>query len=713
MTHHPTSQAPVFVGIDLGTTQCAVAYTSPTFQPSLLPLSTEGTLPSILYFPETLHEPLEEITWDLEQLFPQSRVGAEAEALIQNNPARGCRYIKQRLAEPDWYIVIDDHHLDAETLTTLLLIHIRKMMESKGIGRIEGVVLSVPAQFSDQARRSTIKAAEQAGLPVLGLIHEPTAAALSKGRVYKVPSFQNENTDPIAGTTSQKLLVFDLGGGTLDISCVEDTGDNLKVIATVGNPNLGGQDFDNLLVEWTAHKIEEAAGFDPLMNPLGFESLRSEAESIRKQLSNSLTTEFTCSFGDFSYNERWNRFSLQQLCQPLLKQCRDLILNALEEANWSDSKDVQPVLAGGASRMPMVHDLLEAIFVQPLDHSLDPGASIALGASLFAVQSHKPEALTDEALFLPGQQLKEVMSHPLGLLLQRDGSLHYDPLFPKNSPLPSRTQASGFTTSSENQSVLDLMFSQNPNQSNLDLQGLLAGCRLSGIPPMAAGEANIQLNIFYNLNGMIEIEATEDKTNSTLNTHWLPPHELLSIWERTNTSNLVLLIDISKSMEGKPLIEAKYAVHAFLQSLQQSPLDKHHVGLISFGFEGVKLLSDLQDDLVVLKGIVAQLSAGGKTPLAEGLTKAQQVLSKVPIDEDKHVIVLSDGKPNSPDDAEESARRLREKGVRIITVGLGDGVDESFLRYKVCGHPEDYHGVEDPFVLPYTFQTLARSLRQS
>lgn len=706
MSHQNPSQAPVFVGIDLGSTQCAAAFVSDEQQATMIPLAPKGVLPSVLYFPRQLTQEKQasEITWNIKDLLPVSVVGEEALAYLQDDPTRGCCYIKQRLHQPSWFLDIDDWQLDAETLTCLLLLHIKERLLPQLPGPLAGVVISIPAQFSDQARRSTLQAAKLAGLPVLGLLHEPTAAALAHGYAYSVPTLLTPEPQQVL---TEKLLVFDLGGGTLDISCVETTPESMQVRATVGDPNLGGQDFDNAILEDMSPRMELALGIDPLLHPFAFVSLQQAVIQTRESLSSRSPTTLSWQYNDWKWSEEWSHDKLNNVSAPLLARCKSLTHHALLTAGWEPASDFDIILAGGASRMPIVHGFLEAEFEKELRHHLDPGSAIAVGAAQFAYQNRNQRGLSDADLFLPGRKVEERMPHPLGFLIQSEGKLHYQPIFPRNSPLPVETKAAGFTTSYDKQTVLDLLLSQDPGQDHLDLEGLVAGCRLKGIPPLPAQTPEIHLTVRYSLEGLIEIEGWEETTQTSLETEWLLPEDLFARWKRTQTLHLVLLIDTSKSMQGRPLVEAKYAVHSFLQSLLLSPLDQHTISLISFGFEGVKVLAELQKDVLVLQGIVGQLSAGGKTPLRQALQKAGEIVSQAAPSDEKQLLVLSDGKPNDPEMAALAAGTLKSSGTIIRAVGLGPEVDADFLAKQVCSTPDDYFGVEDPFALPYTFQTLA------
>ncbi len=719
------SKRPVAIGVDLGTTHSSVVALDRNQAPFLLPLAPpHHNVPTAVFFPEEESADVSEVSWKQGSYEPTCLIGEEAQTRLLEEPHRGAQLFKRRMGETSWYLQVDQQQYTAESLSRLFLYQLRKHSEPhlhNLAGEVSGAVVTVPAYFPDAARRSTSKAAEAADWPLLGLLNEPTAAALAHGYQYQVPSFdllQQENRSSTSRSPQgDSILVFDLGGGTLDLSVLIATPEQLQVVASCGDPTLGCQDWDNRMAEIVADAFAQEFQWNPLEHPETYERLRRTCQSTRERLSQQHQVQLHFHPYGCQFSQRWTQTKLASQSQPLLDRCRALLRKVLDESNIKTSQVKQVLLAGGGSRMPMIIHLLHQYFDISPDTSLDPARAVATGAALFAAQislQATTQQRTDADRFLPGQSIKEVAPYPLGLLHLREKRLHYRPLFPKHTPLPAEITVDDLTTSHNHQTTLDLLLSQSIDVS-VRPDALLAACRISDIPPMPAGQVEMSVTFTYNTRGLVEVRAVQQETQTSLTATMLSSQDMMEQIQSSVSRHIIILVDTSASMKGRPLVEAKYAISRFLTVLeeqQSSSIQK--VGLVSFGANGVTLLSAPRHDYAYLRALTSQLASGGKTPMSGALTLCLSILQEMPAEEDvqeRLVVLVSDGLPNEPEQAKRAAQALHDADIRIIAIGLGEDVDANFLSTQICSTQEDYRSVSDPIALPVTFTSLAMELR--
>lgn len=466
------------VGIDLGTTNSALAYIH-NGVPEIIPLSDgQVLLPSVVL------------------IDPQgkARVGRDARDGLLAMPDRAIAAVKRQMGETN-PITLGDQHLLPEEVSALILKELRQRLTPiYGEQEIEAVI-TVPAYFSDIQRRATKRAGELAGFVVERIINEPTAAALAYG----------------LGTKDQhkRVMVYDLGGGTFDVSVLTLEQGVLEVHASNGNRRLGGEDFDWVLVDWMAQHLLKAHGIDPRSDLKARAQLKDLAEQVKWTLSEKTEALIESPIlmvhegQAVRLSEKISRRQFITLIRPFLDETIRLVSDVLDQAKLKAEDMDEVLLVGGSTRIPEVHAMLTDYFGRPMRNDIDPDLTVALGAAVQA--GLKSGALLDDGLVAT-----DVAPFSMGIASARPSWTgltpgYFAPIIPRNTTVPC-TRTEVFTTSYDGQSVINVEVYQGEDErvsNNLRL-GSFA---LSEIPPAPAGMEKIEVSFRYNLNGILEVTA--------------------------------------------------------------------------------------------------------------------------------------------------------------------------------------------------------------
>ncbi|MBI1925206.1 Hsp70 family protein [Candidatus Poribacteria bacterium] len=361
------------IGVDLGTTYSAIAMMDEHGKPTLI-LNAEGEriTPSAILF-----EGGEVI------------VGSDAKRAAISDADRVVLFVKRQMGKADWFFEVDGRRWTAPELSAEILKKLKRDAEERLGASIQEVVITVPAYFADRERTATLQAAELAGLTVLRLINEPTAAALAFGLYHPLPSppapleakRAGERGEAVRGS---KALVFDLGGGTFDVTLLEVEGETMRVLATDGDVYLGGKDWDDQVVNFVATAFESRFGFDPRSEAESYQDLRDRCERAKEQLSQLVKTSINCNYGGHSLRVELPRERFEPLTAALLAQTESTVNLVLQTAGvtWTDVGTV--LLSGGSTRMPQVRAMLKRISGKEPNASVDPDECVAKGAAIQA-----------------------------------------------------------------------------------------------------------------------------------------------------------------------------------------------------------------------------------------------------------------------------------------------------------------------------------------
>lgn len=463
------------IGIDLGTTNSVVAVMEGG-EPVIIP-NAEGsrTTPSVVAF-----------TKDGERL-----VGQAAKRQAVTNPERTITSIKRHMGT-DYKVTIDGKAMTPQEISSMILRKLKEEAEAYLGEKVEKAVITVPAYFTDAQRQATKDAGTIAGLEVLRIINEPTAAALAYG---------------LDKGQEHTVLVFDLGGGTFDVSILELDEGYIGVKATSGNNRLGGDDFDQRITDWLVSEFKKETGIDLSGDKMAMQRLKEAAEKAKIELSGLLQTNINLPFisatsaGPVHLDMTLTRAKFNELTADLVEKTMGPIRQALGDAGLQPHEVDRVILVGGSTRIPAVQEAIEKLMGKEAYKGINPDECVALGA---AVQAGVLAGEFDE-----GQGLILVDVTPLSLGIETLGGV-MTTLIKRNTPIPCR-ETKVFTTAADNQPAVDIHVLQGERPMAAD-NVTLGRFQLTGIPPAPRGVPQIEVTFDIDRNGIVNVTAKDRGT---------------------------------------------------------------------------------------------------------------------------------------------------------------------------------------------------------
>jgi chaperone protein DnaK len=474
------------VGIDLGTTNSLVAYVDGGI-PKVIP-DAEGRalLPSIVGFTGAGVVVGEAARRQL------ARNAARTVYSVKRLMGRGYEDVRDELGHFPFEVVpsaevvrikVGDREVTPPEVSAHVLRALKARAEAFFGEPVEQAVVTVPAYFNDAQRQATKDAGRIAGLDVLRIVNEPTAASLAYG----------------LGRLSQgTIVVYDLGGGTFDVSILRVHDGIFEVLATNGNTHLGGDDFDRMMVEWLLADVKAAHGADLAADPEAMQELRLAAEAAKCRLSFDERTTLTIPFEAFTYRREIARTDLEALIGPLVESTLGPCRRALADAGLDPAGVDEVVLVGGSTRIPLVRRRVQEVFGREPHSRLNPDEVVALGA---AVQAQILAGGITDMLLLDVT--------PLSLGIETLGGI-VSVLISRNTTIPTMAKEA-FTTSVDGQTTVDMHVLQGERELARDNRSL-ARFDLAGIDPMPAGMPKIEVTFLIDANGILQVKATELRT---------------------------------------------------------------------------------------------------------------------------------------------------------------------------------------------------------
>ena len=459
------------IGIDLGTTNSCVAVMEGG-QPTVI-ANTEGarTTPSVVAFTKT----------------GERLVGEPAKRQAVTNAERTISSIKREMGT-DYRVTIDDKKYSPQEISAMILQKLKKDAEGYLGEKVTEAVITVPAYFNDAQRQATKDAGKIAGLDVKRIINEPTAAALAYG-------LDNEK--------EQKIMVYDLGGGTFDVSVIEIGDGVIEVLSTAGNNRLGGDDFDQKVTDYMLAEFKKAEGVDLSNDKMALQRLKEAAEKAKKELSSATTTNINLPFitataeGPKHFDMNLTRAKFDELTHDLVEMTAEPVRRALSDAGITASELGQVLLVGGSSRIPAVQDKVRQLTGKEPSKNLNPDECVALGAS---IQGGKlaGDAGAGDILLLDVT--------PLSLSIETMGGIATR-LIERNTTIPTR-KSQIFSTAADNQTAVDINVVQGERQFARDNKSL-GQFRLDGIAPARRGVPQIEVTFDIDANGIVNVSAKD------------------------------------------------------------------------------------------------------------------------------------------------------------------------------------------------------------
>ena len=545
------------IGIDLGTTNSCVAVMEGG-QPTVI-ANAEGarTTPSVVAFTKT----------------GERLVGEPAKRQAVTNAEKTISSIKRDMGT-DHGRTIDDKKYSPQQISAMILQKLKADAENYLGEKVTEAVITVPAYFNDAQRQATKDAGKIAGLDVKRIINEPTAAALAYG-------LDNEG--------EQKIMVYDLGGGTFDVSIIEIGDGVIEVLSTNGDTHLGGDDFDQKIIDWMLAEFKAQEGVDLSNDKMALQRLKEAAEKAKKELSSATTTNINLPFitatadGPKHFDMNLTRAKFDELTHDLVEKTAIPVQNAMRDAGLNNSDLTKVLLVGGSTRIPAVQEKVKQLTGKEPNKSLNPDECVALGAS---IQGGKlaGDAGAGEILLLDVT--------PLSLSIETMGGVATR-LIERNTTIPTK-KSQVFSTAADNQTAVDINVLQGERQFARDNKSL-GQFRLDGIPPAMRGVPQIEVTFDIDANGIVNVSAKDLGTGK---------EQHITITASSNMSD----DDIEKAVKEAAEYEAQ-------DKKRKEAIDLRN-DADSFVFQTEKALNEVGD----------KISADEKSGVEADLAKVKEIL---------------------------------------------------------------------------------------
>ena len=610
------------IGIDLGTTNSCVAVMEGG-QPTVI-ANTEGarTTPSVVAFKKT----------------GERLVGEPAKRQAVTNAEKTISSIKREMGS-DYRVTIDDKKYSPQEISAMILQKLKKDAEGYLGETVTEAVITVPAYFNDAQRQATKDAGKIAGLEVKRIINEPTAAALAYG-------LDNEK--------EQKIMVYDLGGGTFDVSLIEIGDGVIEVLSTNGDTHLGGDDFDNRITQWLVDEFKKAEGVDLSGDKMAMQRLKEAAEKAKKELSTATTTNINLPFitatqdGPKHLDMNLTRAKFDELTHDLIERTAVPVQNALRDGGVTTSELGKVLLVGGSTRMLAAQEKVKQMTGKEPNKSLNPDECVAIGA---AIQGGKlaGDAGAGDILLLDVT--------PLSLSIETMGGVATR-LIERNTTIPTK-KSQIFSTAADNQTAVDIHVVQGEREFARDNKSL-GQFRLDGIPPARRGVPQIEVTFDIDANGIVNVSAKDLGTGK---------EQHITITSGSNMSEA----DIDKAVREAAEFEAQ-------DKKKKEGIDARNEA-DSMVFQTEKALEEVGD----------KISAADKSAVEADLNALKEAINRAPIDQmtDAQVEDIKAGKEKLMASAQALFAKVYEAAQQAGAGAQGAGPDMGGAGNASAGQDDD------------------------
>ncbi|MDE7398882.1 MAG: Hsp70 family protein [Oscillospiraceae bacterium] len=695
---------PRIVGIDLGTTYSVIACVDDvTKMPKIIPNKYgKSVTPSVIGFREDGYV-----------------IGEDAKAMEEMGDVNTASFYKLHMGDHSYKYSFFGKEYTAADLSAMFMRRLIEDAEKTVVDVISKAVITVPAYFEDAARNDTIKAGKSAGLEVLNIINEPTAACVAYG---------------LSGS-DKNVLVYDLGGGTFDVTIAKVTADSIDVIGTIGHHRLGGRDWDSAVADWLTERFESETGVDLSADSEMAAELMVKAENAKKQLTASMETDITVDDGTRKRKFKLTRGEFEDLTVYQLGLTTDLIARLFKDTglSWNDIDGVVPV--GGSTKMPMVKDFILSNGVKILS-GVHPDEAVAIGAAVQAnigrvcatlpgTESPKSSlGMKREELnltLMPGaRMISDVIPHSLGMIIENAEGTRYinDIMIPRNTKCRDarKTKRRELSVSSEkSRNRLDIYLLQGESSSP-EKCTVAKRYVFRDIDYVDGGKSVIEITFAHTINGTIDIKAVQTETGLELPFCEKPIPDDMSWVEKSPrgaaVGALVMALDLSGSMRReiagvKSIDAAKVAMKGFAEKFRGTDIA---IGIIGFSDADMVLCrptTDMKKIFAAINELSIGMTGGGN--YCNPLTAMFEELRRFDSDPFLYAIVLTDGEwyTNACCGAIAKKADFISHGMDIIGMGFGDA-DYEFL--KSISTREELANVDDITHLGANLSNIAKEI---
>lgn len=690
------------VGIDLGTTFSAVARIDPnTGKPVVIKNGFgSATTPSVLCFER-----------DGNILF-----GEDAKNMQSIGDTNAIAFFKRSMGKDMFSVDILGKTYTATDLSAILLKKLKEEAEEQINERIDAAVITVPAYFTHKERAATIEAGKRAGLEVIAIINEPTAAAFAYGL--------NEKKE------EQTVLIYDLGGGTFDVTLAQINQNEISILGSDGDHELGGKDWDDCIARYLASEFLEKYDVDLSDDPEMVASLLVTAENVKKQLTSKDMVSIPITYQDVRGTIDITEETFESISQFLIGTTKDVTERLMDsvEVNWSQIDGV--ILVGGSTRMRMIHNYVYEMSGKPPLSGVNVDEAVALGAAIRANITDKGEAIAtigglfgrtkSSGLSIQGAKaVTDVTAHSLGMIsISPDGEEYINSIIiKKNTKIPaSNTKPFNLRTRAKD-NELEVYVLQGEYKRPLD-NTIINKYVISKIEKTSPPNSVIEVTYEYTANGVIEVSAVQKETGKKLPIKIEPVPEDMSWTDLSPKDNasggampsvdVMLAIDLSGSMSGDPTRKAMRAMDDFVKQMDS---DYTRIGIMAFA-DNNKVILQPTDDFKAVHNTISKLESVdvGICNDAEPFTSAYSMLNGGFMKKEsdiKYIVVLTDGCWNNTSNAINAAKKCHKAGIEVMALGFGSA-DHAFL--KKIASTDEFASVTDLSNLGGSFSKIAQAI---
>lgn len=687
------------VGIDLGTTFSAVArIDSNTGKPCVIKNSFGSAItPSVLCF-----EP------DGNILF-----GEDAKNMQSTGDTNAIAFFKRSMGKDFFSVEFFGKTYTATDLSAILLRKLKEEAEEQTGETIDSAVITVPAYFTHKERSATIEAGKRAGLEVIAIINEPTAAAFAYGLNEK----EGEQT----------VLIYDLGGGTFDVTLAKINRNEISILGSDGDHELGGKDWDDCIARYLAGEFAEKYGVDISDDPEMVASLLVTAENVKKQLTSRDAVTVPITYGTIRGTVDITEEIFEEISQFLLGTTKDVTERLLESVctDWSRIDGV--ILVGGSTRMRMIHNYVKGMCGKEPLGGVNVDEAVALGAAIRANITDRGESIpvlggllgrvkSNNLRIQGAKAVTDVTAHSLGMIaISEDGEKYVNSIIiKKNTKIPAgNTRPFNFRTRAKD-NELEVYVLQGEFPRPLD-NTIINKYVITRIKKTTPAVSVIEVTYEYDSDGVIGVSAVQKETGKKLPVKIEPVPEDMSWTDSSPKDNqtgggipeidVFLTVDLSGSMSGQPLNEAKKAMKKFVDEMDS---DYVRIGVIPFA-NNVECELRPTDNYSSVKRVIDKLEIGEKYGYgnsAHPFDKAYSYLTKSKA-EIKYIIVLTDGVWSYTDNAIAAAKKCHKAEIEVMALGFGTA-DYNFL--KKIASTDEFASLTELADLGGSFSKIAQTI---